>query len=278
MTKRSVIITTSILVAIMMIFTILFGVVFCAWNIDLKYQDDFVYKNQTAEIISASKIKKGSSIFSIDRNEVAGNIEAAFPNLKATVNLTGFNRVRITLSNRTPLYYFVQEGVYYVLDEDCKILDVTNNPAMADRYIKLENNFSATESTIAGQFVGGKYSSICSDLYKVMYMYLGEDMDNDGVLDNDNISRADMRNIIASIKFDKVTDLYGELDLITLTTTYGVKINIVQPQVNFDIKANKAFSALRHLSDTSKTSGNINVVYDYDTNNNQLIICEYRSN
>ena len=276
MTRRSVIITTSILVGIMMIFTILFGVVFCAWNIDLSYQDDFVYKNQTAEILTASKLKKGSSIFSIDRNEIANNIEIAYPNLKAKVNLTGFNRVKITLSNRTPIYYFVQEGVYYVLDEDCKILDVTNDALVADKYIKLENNFSASESTAAGQFVGGKYAVICKDLFKAMYMYLGEDIDNDGVLDNDIISRDDMRDVITSIKFSKATDMHGEVDKITLQTTYGVKINIIQPQVDLELKANKAFSAIRILSDDNKASGNINVVYDYGPDNKQLIICEYR--
>ena len=276
MTKRSVIITTSILVGIMMIFTILFGVVFCAWNIDLVYQDDFVYKNQTAEILNASKLKKGSSIFSVDRKQIASNIETAYPNLRATVNLTGLNRVKISLSNRTPLYYFVQESVYYVLDEDCKILEVTTNSAVADKYIRLENNFSATENTCAGQFVGGRYSSICSGLFKVMYMYLGEDANNDGVLDSPTITRDDMRDVIASVRFGKVNDLHGEVDKITLLTTYGVKINITDPQSNFGIKANKAFSALRTLSDANKTGGNINVIYDYDQNNNQSIVCEYR--
>jgi hypothetical protein len=260
----------------MMILTTLFGVVFCAWNIDLSYQDDFVYKNQTAEILTASKLKKGSSIFAIDRNEIANNIEIAYPNLKAKVNLTGFNRVKITLSNRTPIYYFVQEGVYYVLDEDCKILDVTNDALVADKYIKLENNFSASESTVAGQFVGGKYADICKDLFKAMYMYLGEDADNDGVLDSDTITREDMRAVITSIKFSKVSDLYGEVDKITLATAYGVRINITQPQYNLGLKANKAFSALRQLNDSDKISGNINIVYTYDQNNNQSIVCEYR--
>ena len=276
MTKRSVIITTSILVGIMMIFTILFGVVFCAWNIDLVYQDDFVYKNQTAEILTASKLRKGASIFSIDRSEIANNIETAYPNLRATVNLTGLNSVKISLSNRTPTYYFVQEGVYYVLDEDCKILEVTTNSVVADKYIKLENNFSATETTQAGCFVGGKYSIICSDLFKAMYMYLGEDTNNDGVLDSEIITRDDMRDVIVSVRFSKATDLHGEVDKITLTTTYGVKINIIHPQANLGLKANKAFSALRTLSEANKAGGNINVIYDYDQNNNQSIVCEYR--
>ena len=276
MTKRSVIITTSVLVGIMMIFTILFGVVFCAWNIDLVYQDDFVYKNQTSEILTASKLKKGSSIFAIDRAEIANNIETSYPNLRASVNLTGLNRVKITLSNRTPLYYFVQDAVYYILDEDCKILDITTNSSVADKYIKLENNFSATENTIAGQFVGGKYSAVCTELFKAMYMFLGEDANNDGVLDSDTITRDDMRDVIESVKFSKAIDLHGEVDKITLQTTYGVKINIIQPEVNLGLKANKAFSALRTLSSANRASGNINVIYDYDQDNNQSIVCEYR--
>ena len=276
MTKRGVIITTSILVGITMIFTILFGVVFCAWNINVVYQGECAYRDQTAEILSASKLKKGSSIFSIDRAEISNNIEIAYPNLKAKVNLTGFNSVRIAISTRTPLYYFVQEGMYYVLDEDCKVLEVTNNSFVANEYIKLENNFSATESLTAGQFVGGRYASICTDLFKAMYMYLGDDLDNDGVLDNTSITREDMRNMVVSVKFGKDYDLYGEVDQITLTTTYGVKINIVQPQSDLGLKANKAFSAFRQLTSMDKTGGNINVIYAYDQNNNQSIVCEYR--
>ena len=85
-----------------------------------------------------------------------------------------------------------------------------------------------------------------------------------------------MRDVIASVRFGKVNDLHGEVDKITLLTTYGVKINIIDPQSNLGIKANKAFSALRTLSDANKTGGNINVIYDYDQNNNQSIVCEYR--
>ena len=276
MTKRSVIITTSILVGIMMIFTILFGVVFCAWNISLEYQGDSGYENQTAEILAASKLKKGTSVFGIDRTEIENNIETAYPGLKAKVNLTGFNSVRITISNRTPLYYFVQEGVYYVLDEDCKVLDITNDSFVVDKYIKLENNFSASESLAAGQFIGGKYAGICTNLFKAMYMYLGEDINNDGILDNETITRDDMRSMIASVKFGKDYDLYGEVDQITLTTTYGVKINIIQPQLDLGLKANKAFSAFRQLTSRDKTSGNINITYVYDQGNNQSIVCEYR--
>ena len=276
MTKRSIVITTTILVGIMMIVTILFGVVFCAWNISLEYQDDFVYKNQTTEILNASKIKKGSSIFGIDRKEIANNIEIEYPNLKATVNLTGFNSVKITLSNRNPLYYFVQEGVYYILDEDCKILDITTDYLVAEKYIKLENNFSATETTVAGQFIDNNYVSVCKELFKAMYMYLGEDANNDGVHDSATITCDDMRAVIASISFSKELDLYGKVDQVTLATTYGVKINIIQPQLDLYLKANKAFSALRKLSDSDKTGGNINIVYDYEQNNNQSVVCEYR--
>lgn len=287
MTKRAVIITTSIIVGIITTLTILFGVVFRVRDIKMVYGEEFCYKAQVTEILTASKLKKNSSIFSINREKIASNIEQNYPYARAKVNISSLTSVKIDLSNREPMYYFVQEGVYFVLDEDCKVLEVTTDSALATKYIKLDNVFDASETTVAGQFMNNKYTSVCSDLYIALYTNATVEVEDteSGEYVQQYLDRKDMYEIITSLKFSQVDELNGRVDRLNLTTSYGIKINIIEPQKDLAYKINSAFSALRTLQardrqngSTLIQSGAINIEYTYDTNNNQNIICEYRTN
>lgn len=285
MTKRAVIITSSVLVGILMLVTILFGVVFRVRDIDVVYSENFCYKTQINEITTASKIKKNSSMFSVNRDKITQNIENAFPYARASVNLSSMTSVKITLSNRVPMYYFVQEAVYYILDEDCKILEITTLSNLATKYILLTNVFDATETTQAGQFLDNKYTKVCNDLYKALYSNAMIDVDNgEGVFEPKYLEREDMYKIVTSLKFSQVDELKGRVDKLTMTTSYGVSLTIIEPQKDLDYKINSAFSALRSLQakdrdegSTLSQSGSINVIYTYDDNNNASIVCEYRA-
>ena len=291
MTKRSVIITTSILVGIAMIFTILFGVVFRVRDISVRYEDDFCYKTQINEILSSSKLKKNTSIFSIDHKQIKHNIELNYPYAKAEVNISSFTSVKITLTNREPLYYIAQNERCFILDEQCKILEVISVQdynAKGYKYILLDNVFNVSEDAFAGQFLSGKYVNLCNNLYNSLYsnavLNIGEDVDNDGELDEKYLDRADMCDILTSIKFVQESELYGKVDKLVMTTSYGVKLTIIEPQKGLDNKVNMAFSALRQLikndkqnSTTLSTSGTINVDYRYDESGVASLICEYRN-
>lgn len=290
MTKRAVIITTSIIVTIILVFAILFGAVFRVRKIDLKYGEDFVYRAQVNDILTAGNVKKNESIFSVNRDEIASNIETAYPYARVSVNISSFISIKIKLSNRTALYYFVQEGVYYILDEDCKILEISTESQDAQGYILLTDVFSVSETTTAGQFLTNKYTSVCCQLYKAIYanamLNLGNDSDGDGIADEQYLTRDDMCNIVTNIKFDKVSELSGQVDRLIISTSYGTKLTIVEPQNNLNLKVNMAFSALRQLilnDETNATDfatkGSINVVYNYEENNNlaPTPVCEYRA-
>lgn len=291
MTKRSVIITTSILVGIAMIFTILFGVVFRVREIKIVCGDDFCYKTQVNDILSASKLKKNTSIFSIDREQIKDNIELNYPYAKANVNISGFSSVKITLTNREAFYYVSQNDRRFILDEECKILDIVSEQDYADKgykHILLDNVFSISEDASAGQFLSGKYVGICNNLYNSLYsnavLNIAEDANSDGELDEKYLDRADMIDVLTSIKFVQESELYGKMDKLVITTSYGVKLTIIEPQNALDSKVNMAFSALRQLikndnknSTTLVTTGCINVDYRYDEKGVASIICEYRA-
>ena len=283
MTKKSIIITTSAIVGLIAILTILFGVVFRVRKIDVVYGDDFCYSAQIDDILTASKLRKNKSIFSVERDIVATNIEQAYPYARVEgVNVTSFTSVKIKLSNREPLYYVVEEAVYYILDEDCKVLEITNDSALATKYILLTDVFSVSESTKVGQFLSNKYTSVCKGLYNALYsnavLNIGEDTDNDGEADKKYLDRNDMCEIISSIKFTQVDELNGRVDKLVMSTSYGTSISIIEPKKELDLKINMAFSALRVLierGNNEQASGTIQVRYSYDENNVNSIKCEY---
>ena len=291
MTKRSIIITTSIILGILVVITILFGAVFRVRKVKVDFTQDFYYKAQINEIISASNIKKGEGIFSVDTTKAKENIEKEFPYARVDgVNLTSFISVTISLSTRQPLYYAVQEGIYYILDEDCKVLDIINDREEAEKYIWLENAFEIGQDVEVGDFLNGNNSSACTKLYLALYSNATlklRDVDNDGIVDEHYLEREDMLNVLDSVEFaTPVDDLtYGKIDKIILTTSsnYGVKIEITDTSRQLDLKVNMAFSALRKLIEEDEKNGtqlaktgSIIVRYSYDENNAISLACEYR--
>ena len=289
MTKKSVVITTSVLLGLILVFTILFGVVFRVRNINVVYADDFCYKTQIDGILDVSNLSKNDSLFTINRNKVVRNIERAYPYTRVEgVNISSFTSIKIKLSNRQPLYYIVENAIYYILDEDCKVLEITNNKELATKYILLTDVFSVSENTKAGEFLDSKYAKICSNLYKALYtnamLNIGDDIDQDGEPDKKYLERQDMYNLVKNIKFSVIDELDGKMDKLVMTSSYGVNIEIVEPQQNLDRKINMAFSALREIiardkqySTNLSSSGSIIVRYSYDENNNTILKCEYHA-
>lgn len=280
MSKRAVIITSSVLLGIVLLFTILFGAVFRVRNIKFSYNEEFCYSAQIDEIGASSGLKKGKSIFSVDREQVTGNIEKSYPYARAEVHLTSFTSVKISLSNRTPLYYQIDNEKYYILDEDCKVLEIVTDKSKAEKYILLNQVFNLGENIEVGDFITEARAKVCSSLYNSLYAYAVLKIDGE----DKYLDRQDMTEIIQSIKFGQVSELNGRVDTICLKTSYGCAIEITEPSVNLDLKINMAFSALKEIiaqdeeNGTNKqASGTIFVRYSYDDNNQASLKCEYRA-
>ncbi len=291
MTKRAVIIITSILVAIVTVLTILLGFVFRVRKIELLYDQDFCYIGEVDMVKESGKLKKNTSIFAVERDIIKNNIEKAYPYARVRINISSMTSVKITLSNREPLYYIAHEIsheiVYYILDEDCKILEITTDENKATQYILLDDVFSVTEQTEVGEFLDNKYTEVCTSLYKALYsnavLNIGEDSDSDGFADEKYLERQDMYEIIQSVKFVPENELGGKKDKLVINTDasngYGVKLTIIEPQKDLDNKINRAFSAMRTLINLGEqdkyTTGSINVDYDYDSDGKIVLVCNY---
>ena len=152
--------------------------------------------------------------------------------------------------------------------------------------IQLINVFSAGENVIEGQFMQNKYTTTCSSLYKALYsnamLNIGEDTDEDGIMDEKYLDREDMCDVIKNLKFEQEYELSRQVDKLVMTTSYGCKISIIEPSKQMDLKVNMAFSALRALivndkenSDNKSWQGTIAVRYSYGENNSVTPVVEY---
>ena len=146
--------------------------------------------------------------------------------------------------------------------------------------------FSAGESVTEGQFLLNRYTDTCTELYKAIYsnavLNIGEDVDMDGNLDEKYLDREDMCKIITNVQFEQDYELSGQVDKLIMTTSYGCKIEIIEPLKQMDLKVNMAFSALRALiandaeqGTSHSTKGTLAVRYSYGDDNSVTTVVEY---
>ncbi len=273
MTKRAIIISSCVVLAIIGLVAIMFGLVFRVRSISVSVSDNFMYAGQTEAIIDLTGIEKGDSVFGFNRDKIKSKVERAYPYAKLkSINVIGFSKVRINMINREGFYYVNENDKYYIVDEDCKVLEVVTDSSIASNYINATEVFNVGQEVEAGDFLNNDYSKICTELYKALYtdamLNIGEDKNADGVLDEKYLDRQDMLDIITQIKFNTLYDLDGEvseLEINTSSENYGVTIKIVAPNKKLDKKINMAFSALRVLIENDKKDGTnlakTNVIY-----------------
>lgn len=274
MTKKAIIISTCGVLVIVALITIMFGAVFRVRTIEVNMPKQFMYAEQSSAIIDLTGIEKGDSVFGFNRDKIKARFEKEYPYAKLkSISVVGFSKVRINLCNREGFYYVNENDKYYIIDEDCKVLDVVADNAVASMYINASEVFNLGQEVEAGDFVKNEYSDVCTHLYKSLYtnavLNIGEDADDDGVLDEKHLDRQDMLNVITQIKFNILPDLSGEVSELVINTntdTYGVTIKIVAPNKKLDKKINMAFSALRELVIRGNNEEKIGVIYINDNN------------
>lgn len=249
MSKRAII-TISILTGALAILLILFGAVFCVRN----QRVDFVGDRSTltvtdSEIINTAKVKKGGSIFAIDKDEATDNIERAYPYLKVIqIKTTSPITIEFRVRARIAMFYAQYNTNYLLLDEDLKVLEiVTEAPQLTKLNI---NTLGITESTVAGEFLGN------SNQRYVMYN-LFTSMYNVGRLNDEPMDREDISLFMTEISFDTGYTLTKSYDRLIIKTSLGVTLDIAEPTINLEHKVNILMSTIDELSVEQKSSGTL---------------------
>lgn len=130
-------------------------------------------------IISSSKIKQKSSVFTLKKKDYIASIEKNNSYVKVdSIEVQFPNKVVIHVSEREPYYYLnIGVGEYAILDEDLKVLELTND---LNAYINkfgispIEMNIDST--MIANLTIGsGDFLSVaCTDTYTTFASFVSK--------------------------------------------------------------------------------------------------------
>lgn len=258
MTKKSIIIT-SILCSILALLAILFGVVFRLRKIEVVITDKSEIVLTNDDIISASQLKLNKSIFMLDKQSVMDNIENKYAEIKVVdIKTTSVTSVKIMVRKRVEMFYAEYNSNYYCLDEDLKVLRITEIEPVNLIKISAEK-LNINSDTKEKMFLN-------KDLAKLTYNFFVAMYENVKIDDDHYAERADICNLVNSLDFetdyaltDNGNNAVKFINLIVVTRE-GLKMQIASPEKDLGRKINICFATYNKLED--KTTGKIVIKYD----------------
>lgn len=260
MTKRSIF-GLLIFIALIALTGIMFGAVFCLRNQNVKVIDGSTIVVDSSEIIKTAGLKNGQSIFMIDKDKAINNIEKAYPHIKVIqIKTIGLRSIQICVRSRHEMYYTEVNEKFYVLDEDLKVLNIieeeTSEPTNLTKIATGELNIS-TEAEIC-DFVGTNHQrNVAYDLFVAMNTVVTKN--NGG--NEEYLTRQDICDLLKTIEFEE----FESFNKVIITTKYGVKLDIENPESNLRNKINICFSTIEQfvlIANNKEKSGTIKIYYD----------------
>lgn len=274
MTKKGFI-WLSITLFILTLIAVLFGFVFCVRTQSVKIVDKSILLVDNNEIIKTADIESGTSIFLIDKQQAINNIEAKYPHIKVVqIKTTGLTTIEICVRARFEMYYAEANGNYYLLDEDLKVLNIiekTDTSFNSNNLIKIQtDDIDIPETTKLCDFVGTDHQRyVAYELFVSMYTTVCKQDGGNKVY----FTRDDIRATLEEIDFEYHTS-YSRL---IISTSYGVKLDIENPENNTQEKINICFSTIDQFvkeGNNKEKSGTIKIFFD----GNKEMKCVYIPN
>lgn len=297
----------SVLAMLIILLVVLFGAVFRVRHKTVVVTDNeqlFTYVEEEkvpitpAQIVAASGIKNGNSSVFVNKAKATSNIEQAFPYIKVVqISITGASSVEIRVCARHEMFFYKieQNSNYYLLDEELKVLRLTqilpqglieidSNSYQVNNEVEQKNFLGVTGYTKAGDFLSAQMQSVFSNLYVAIYQTvvvdsacnlryeLPADKTTAQLLQNGQLhyaTRADMLTFLTKIEIKKGLCPTQGFTRIVLTTNLNIKVDIAQPEQNLQHKVNACFATICQMpqQDFEKVQS---VTYGYDANQNNF--------
>lgn len=199
-----------------------------------------------SSVLSSSKLSKGKSVFLLDRDEYAKNLEQAQPYIKVlSIEVSWPNVVKFHYAERTELYAIsLNDDAYAYVDAEFKVLKVSKSSFVSTQQncIKLDISLNKSSSEIEpGTFLDKTEFGDFLNL-KDAYSELG-------------YSQSQMKAMISSITTQNNEDGHT----IVMQTFLGVKIQILNSGYYTPQKVALAYSMLDTLDPTEYCTGTIYV-------------------
>lgn len=257
MTKKSIIIS-SILLSIVALMAILFGAVFRLRNVSVEVQPGANITVTNDKIIESANLKKGKSIFMLDKQSAINNIEQTYAEIKVVqIKTTNLMSVKIVVRERKEMFYAEHNSAYYCLDEDLKVLRLTE--VEPTNLIKITTDIGITSNTKKCDFMSQDYAKITYNMFVGMYTNVK--------VEGRYAERDDMCNLVESIEIKTAHALTEdgnggfEYTNLILKTRAGVVMQIANPNTDLGRKINICFAAYFNPK-VDNTKGRIVIKYD----------------
>ena len=259
--SKGKIITLSIIGFIIVLITVLFSAVFRLKKQTIVASADVTYSSE--EIVKAAELKRGQSIFLIDKEKAINKIEAKFADIKVVqIKTTSLTEIEIKVRKRYPTLYIKNLGSYYVLDQDLKVLNVV---ADSEDISSIENLVKITTKpqnlnveTKVADFLGSENEQNMSyNLFSAVYStkipttITGKE------------AYTEFCNLIEEISFAKGYTANGQVyDRLIVKTKQGMSFDIGKATNDLTRKINLCFTAMESEEIADKTIGTITISYD----------------
>lgn len=282
MTKGKIIFI-SILAFLLLTVSVLFGLVFRLRTQTVTFIENEPRTEMTLgitkeQIISSAGLKKGGSIFMLDKEKAIKNIESEHHFLKVVqIKTKSLTKVEIIVQERQKLLYTTYNNTndgktyFYIMDKDLKILLIENVVSEKDE----ELNSKIEEMNKKYIYINGKNFKI--DINTKLYDYLGTDDMQELIsktyneiyryaqIDEKYLSSTQIKEMISEIKFDKGYTANGDAPyqrMILQVNMYSEKIDetcsytidIAKPNEKLGEKINTCFASLNNYA-KENTSG-----------------------
>lgn len=257
MTKKSII-TTSILLSILALIIVLFGAVFRLRNVSVEVLPGANITVTNDKIVESANLKKGKSIFMLDKQSAINNIEQTYAEIKVVqIKTTNLMSVKIIVRERKEMFYAEHNSAYYCLDEDLKVLRLTE--VEPTNLIKITTDIGITRNTKKCDFMSQDYAKITYNMFVGMYTNVK--------VEGRYAERDDMCNLVESIEIKTAHALTEdgnggfEYTNLILKTRAGVVMQIANPNTDLGRKINICFAAYFNPA-VDNTKGRIVIKYD----------------
>lgn len=268
MTKKGIIIS-SIILSVVILASILFGAVFCLRKQTVKVVDGSTLSVKATQIIETANLKKGKSIFMLDKNKAIKNIEAKYPHIKVVqIKTTSITSIEICVRARHEMYYTQANEKYYIFDEELKVLEIIDEISSESEPTHLtkiaESDLKISESTKICDFVGTEEQRKITDgLFTAMYTSVTKPEEANATY----LTRTDICDINKEIEFEE----FESFNKIIITTKYGVKLDIENPTNNIETKINICFSTIKHFMTEQNNKEKSGTIKIYSNLNGELV-------
>ncbi len=246
-----------------MLNTILFSAVFRLRKQNVIASDDVTYSSE--EIIKAADLKRGQSIFLIDKEKATSNIESKFADVKVIqIKTTSLTEIEIKVRKRYPTYYIKNLGSYFVLDQDLKVLKIvadtqTEEIANIEKLVKITTKpQNLNVETKVADFIGtDNEQNMSYNLFSAVYStkipttITGAE------------AYTEFCNLIEEISYEKGYTANGQsYDRLIVKTKQGMSFDIGKATNELERKINLCFTAMNSDQIADKTIGTITIAYD----------------